>query len=229
MILSILQRSLIVNLHTLNLRTLVLATTALSVVAFAQNPITADSPYQTHYASNLNNADSVINLSNTGASGAGFGSGFTANITGTICVNTYVFAPDEEILACCSCPVTPNGLVALSVQNDLLNNTLSGRANPSSLLIALTATVPVTNSCNNSAAAPGALAIGMTAWLHAQAASAGGTCTGGTETPFIPSTLSAAELNRLTGLCTFAILQGTGFGICNSCELHGLGAAASNQ
>jgi hypothetical protein len=218
-----------VTLPTMNLRIFLFATIALSAAAFAQNPITADAPYQTHYASNLANADSVINLSNTGASGATLASGFAATISGSICVNTYVFAPDEELLSCCSCPVTPNGLVSLSAQKDLLNNTLSGRAAPTSIEIVLLSTLPVSGSRANSAAVAGTLATGMTAWLHAEAAATGGTCSGGTETPFIPSTLSAGEYARLTTLCSFAVVQGSGFGICNSCELNELGAASSNQ
>ena len=39
-----------------------------SVVALAQNPVSADSPFQVRYASNLPIGDSVINITNTGAS-----------------------------------------------------------------------------------------------------------------------------------------------------------------
>src|ERR1700682_5886990 len=93
----------------LNFRTFLLATMA-AVVAHAQNPITADSPYQVKYASNLTKGDSVINITNTGARGAGLGSGTSASVTGAICVNVYVYDSTEEIVSCCSCPVTPNGL-----------------------------------------------------------------------------------------------------------------------
>jgi len=48
----------------------VFATLAVSAVAFAQNPITADSPYQVGYAANLNVGTSVVNLSNSGAAAA---------------------------------------------------------------------------------------------------------------------------------------------------------------
>jgi hypothetical protein len=54
---------------------------------FAQNPITADSPFQVRYAANVGPGtpgDSVINITNTGTSG------------GTICVNVYTFSPDEQ-------------------------------------------------------------------------------------------------------------------------------------
>ena len=159
----------------LHFRTFVIATMA-AVAAYAQNPITADSPYQVKYASNLTIGDSVINITNTGARGAGLGFGTSASVTGAICVNVYVYDPSEEVVSCCSCPVTPNGLVSLSAKNDLINNPLT-RGNPTSIVIKLLATVPVGGTCNNSALLAGSptLAPGMAAWgttLHANPTSA---------------------------------------------------------
>ena len=202
----------------------------ISVAAFAQNPITADSPYQIRYASNLSIGDSVVNISNTGArGGVTLQSGTSASIGGSVCANVFVFTPDEEIVSCCSCPVTPNGLVSLSAQKDLIVNPLT-RETPTSVVIKLVATVPVGGSCNNSAAAVGTatLAPGMVAWgttLHANTSAAAGTY-GVTETAFTPASLSASELARLANTCTFILSQGSGFGVCNSCRLGGLGAVA---
>ena len=207
----------------MHLRTFVFAALACATVAMAQNPITADSPYQTRYASNLNIGDSVINISNTGARGAGLAAGTSAATTGAICVNVYAFSPDEQMISCCSCPVTPNGLVNLSARNDLISNTLTP-AVPTSIVVKLLATVPVGGSCTNSAGAPGATTPGMVAWgttLH-QTPTAGQYAV--TETEFTPSTLSAGEFSRLTALCTFIQANGSGFGICRSCRLGGLGS-----
>ncbi len=214
----------------MKLSMLALAGALLSVAAFAQNPITADSPYQIRYASNLSIGDSVVNISNTGArGGVTLQSGTSASIGGSVCANVFVFTPDEEIVSCCSCPVTPNGLVSLSAQKDLIVNPLT-RATPTSVVIKLVATVPVGGSCNNSAAAVGTatLAPGMVAWgttLHANTSAAAGTY-GVTETAFTPAPLSASELARLANTCTFILSQGSGFGVCNSCRLGGLGAVA---
>jgi len=213
----------------MKVRTLVLAAMSISVVAFAQNPITADSPYQVKYASNLTIGDSVINITNTGAHGAGLGSGTSATVTGAICANVYVYAPDEEVVSCCSCPVTPNGLVSLSAVNDLINNPLT-RGTPTSIVIKLLATVPVGGSCNNSALLAGTptLAPGMAAWgttLHANTSAAAGTY-GVTETAFTPSSLSAGEFARLAYGCGVVANVGSGFGVCNSCRLGGLGSVA---
>src|ERR1019366_1619617 len=215
----------------LNFRTLLFATmaTMLAVAAYGQPMATADTPYQVRYASNLAlvNADSVINITNTGARGAGLGFGTSATVVGAMCVNVYVYDPSEEIVSCCSCPVTPNGLVSLSAKLDLINNPLT-RGNPTSVVIKLLATAPVGGSCNNSAllAAP-TLVPGMAAWgttLHANTSAAAGTYSV-TETAFTPATLSAGELARLAYGCGVVANVGSGFGVCNSCRLGGLGAA----
>lgn len=211
----------------LKLRTLLFAAMTTTVAVYAQNPITADSPFQVRYASNLNAGDSVINITNTGARGAANPSGTTADRVGSICVNVYAFSADEQLVSCCSCPVTPNGLVSLSVRNDLISNTLTP-AVPTSVVVKLVSTVPVGGTCNNSArtvAGTGGatLSNGLAAWgttLHP-----GPTGTQSvTETAFTPATLSMGEANRLGSLCGFIGDNGSGFGVCRSCRLGGLGA-----
>ncbi|MBY0507183.1 MAG: hypothetical protein K2X03_24930 [Bryobacteraceae bacterium] len=197
--------------------------------------------YQVRYFSNLNAGDSFINITNTGERGAGLAAGTTANTTGAICVNAYVFSPDEQMVSCCSCPVTPNGLVSMSASS-LVSNTLTP-AVPTSIVVKLVSTIPtVANGCTNSAAAiqplapipqPNGLTVGMLAWattLHAPAVA--GLPFATTETPFAPATLSTVagagdnigELNRLARLCNFINANGSGFGICRACRLGGLGA-----
>ena len=188
--------------------------------------VTLDTPYQIRYASNLNIGDSVVNISNTGARGAALQSGTSASITGALCANVYTFSPDEQLISCCSCPVTPNGLVSLSVKSDLTSNTLTP-AVPTSVVIKLLFSAPVGGSCSTSSQAPGALASGGVAWgtsLHALPTTPV-TYFGG-ETQFTSATLSAGELTRLTQGCFFINAMGSGFGICRSCRLGGLGAAS---
>jgi len=216
-----------------SLRNTILASLALTVVAFAQPNVTVDTPYQVRYASNLNMGDSVINITNSGARGAGLAAGTSAATTGAICVNVYAFSPDEQMISCCSCPVTPNGLVSLSSRQDLISNTLTP-AVPTSIVVKLLASVPQGGSCSSSAASPGPLTSGMLAWgttVHAGAAA--GSAAVVTETAFSPATLSGVEdsrfvgigeLQRLRDLCTFINANGSGFGICRSCRLGGLGA-----
>jgi hypothetical protein len=227
----------------MKLQTFIFATMFVSLTGYAQTPMSSgDGPFQIRYASNISAGDSFINISNDGASmtvttiAAGTN---TLSVSGSICINAYAFDAAEEILSCCSCPVTPNGLVSLSVQRDLLNNTLTGRGTPSSIVIKLVATTPpvggvgtASNPCGTSASTvtTNNLANGMVAWgttLHANTSAAGTYAL--TETPFTVANPNPPELARLSQLCTFNQLQGSGFGICNSCEIGGLGAASSNQ
>jgi len=216
---------------------------AISTVAFAQEyTIGPDDAFQVRYASNLNKGDSYVNITNTGSAAErdmiidapGFGAG-------NICANVYVFDPAEEILSCCACLITPNALVSLSVQGDLISNTLSPET-PTSVVIKLVASSPVAvlgtagtsgTTCNPAgveSVPEGAsglyLVPGMRAWgttLHALPGTP--TTYGLTESRFVEGGLSVAELNHLTSFCSFINSNGSGFGICKSCRSGGLAGA----
>jgi hypothetical protein len=195
--------------HEVSLRLAVPTAIVFSVAAFAQNPISAESPFQVKYASNLNIGDSVINLSNGSASG------------GNINVSVYTFSPDEQEISCCCCTVTPNALVSLSAKTDLISNTLTP-AVPNSIVVKLVATAG--GACN--ASVQGTATSGLLAWgttLHALPTTP--VSYGLTETAFTPATLGTAEYTRITALCGFIQANGSGFGICRSCRLGGQGAA----
>ncbi len=203
-----------------------------SVAAFGQVGVVGnDTSFQIRYAANLTAGDSVVNLTNTGANGASLnGPGF-GGAAGNICVNVYAFSPDEQLVSCCSCLITPNGLVSLSANNDLVSNTLTG-VRPNSIVIKLINTGAgagfTGTSCTNSAALAGAAAFpivsGMLAWgTTTHAAAAAGTFAT-TETAFSTATLSAAELASVTNRCTNIIGNGSTFGICRSCRAGGLHA-----
>ena len=146
-----------------------------------------------------------------------------------ICANVYTFSPDEQLISCCSCIVTPNALVSLSARNDLISNTLTP-AVPNSIVVKLIATTGV--SCNASTPTAASLASGLVAWgttIHALPTAAEAVAVGYTvtETAFKEKGLSAAELARITSFCGFIQANGSGFGICRSCRLGGMGAAAA--
>src|SRR5262249_54811705 len=158
--------------------------------------------------------------------GPGFGAA-----AGNLCVNVYAFSPDEQLVACCSCLVTPNGLASVSVNSDLISNTLSG-VRPNSVVVQLVSTSAGAGfsgtSCTKSAAlagtkgfqlAGGPLAFSTT--IHASPV-AGSFAT--TELQFRRATLSAAELASIAGRCTAIVGNGSTFGICRSCRVGGLGA-----
>jgi hypothetical protein len=186
---------------------LILATLALSGVAFA------DDTFQVRYASNLNIGDSVINITNTGATVA-------AGVSQNLCVNMYTFDPAEELVSCCTCTVTPNALVSVSVRGSLTANPLTP-AIPTSVVIKLIAS---TGTCNASSVT--GVAHGLQAWgttIHALPTTP--VSYGVTETQFAYSDLSAAELAHVTSFCGFIQANGSGFGICAGCSGGGLGAS----
>jgi hypothetical protein len=116
-------------------------------LAAAQNPVTADSPFQMRALVSLKGKDAVV-VSNSGASGS------------ALCANAYAFDAEEgQLLDCCSCHVPPNVLRSIPIAADLLEN---DKPLPKSLVLKLLAAAPVAGEC--SASAPGALVIGLTAW-----------------------------------------------------------------
>ena len=209
---------------------LILAAMTFSMAAFSQ-----DGSFQIRYAANLTLGDSVINITNTGANGASLnGPGFGGAV-GNICVNVYAFSPDEQLISCCSCLITPNGLASLSVVNDLISNTLTG-VRPNSAVIKLVNTLAGGSgasagaSCTNSAALAGAagaggpfaIVPGMLAWGTTIHAAPVGLAV--TETAFSNATLSEQERASITNRCINIIGNGSTFGQCRSCRVGGLGS-----
>jgi len=165
---------------------------------------------------------------------------------GFICANVYVFSPDEQLQACCSCPLSPNSLANLTAPQ-LVSNTLTGiTAEVTSgftvKLVASVAGVPTPSgfpvstfhTCDvHTAATVGQvdafgnpigqpLATGLAAW----AVTTHGAGAAVTETPFTVGQLSnlnqsprvfASELGRLTGLCSAIVANGSGAGVCPVC------------
>ena len=187
--------------------------------------------YQVNYTSNLNVGESHVNVTNTGLNGAPLlGPGFGSNV-GNICLNVYGFSPDEQLISCCSCLVTPNGLANLGVNRDLTGQTLTGVV-PTSTVLKLVTTLAggdgTGTSCSNSAAVVTAASIagGGLAWrttLHPDAT--GGAPYHTTETRFVPSTLSQGELSSISGRCASLLGNGSGAGICRACQPGALGSA----
>jgi hypothetical protein len=220
---------------------------ALATVAFAQEA-QLDGQFQVRYAANPAAGESYIDIVNTGANGAPLlGPGF-GGATGNICANVYAFSPDEQLISCCSCLITPNGVVDLGVNRDLTIKTLTGVV-PTSVVIKVLATLSaatfnnsgnVTNrggttaNCTNSAALADVTVTGnnaptfplatagMAVWGTTLHAAPGGTFAT-TETAFTPSALSAGELASITGRCSSILGNGSGFGQCLSCRAGALG------
>lgn len=219
--------------------TLALAVAAFSTISFAQT-LTNDIGlppsdwFQIHYASNLNVGDSYIDITNSGAStnlalcGSNDANCLAEPVTSSLnlCANVYTFDPQEELISCCACSITPNALQSLSVQGSLISNPLTP-AIPTAVVTKIVATIPITGSCN--AGVVGIPAHGLLAWgtsLHQNTSTATPSYSV-TETPFSQAALTLAEYAHVVSFCGFIQADGTGFGICKGCAAGGLGAASS--
>ncbi len=175
--------------------------------------------FQIRYAANLDVGDAAVSIINAGSLSG-------KDPEGRICANVYAFAPTEELISCCSCMVTPNGLNSLSVNRDIMSTVLTG-TKPSSIVIKLLASKPNNSGlCDPTSPNTSNLVSGMLAWgtsLHPM--SSYPVTYGVTETRFTPAELSAAELSRLTTFCQFVKILGSQVtGICKSCQPGALGA-----
>jgi hypothetical protein len=218
------------DFYHMNMRVLFLAVFVFSMAAFAQSlPLAApvvpesDGVYQLRYLANLNVGDSYVNFTNAGTL-----NGFDPQ--GRICCNFYTFDPNEELISCCACACTPNGLYSLSARNDLISNTLTP-GTPTSITVKTLSSLPLPGGICN-AASPNAanLVRGMRIWattLHLNTSVAGSPPVQVgyqlTETEFSKVELSVTELAKLTGFCAFIQANGSGFGICKSCRFGALG------
>ena len=228
-----------------------LATLASATMVFGQ--FSFDQPYQIGYAANLNVGDSVVNMTNSGVQG-GFAS---LSSHGNICVNVYTFDPQEEEIACCSCVVTPNALVSLSVRNDLISNLLTPSV-PNSVVIKLVSSEPGLDPtkrytlCNPSTVGgtnplfanvpydspgdpgPGSLTIGLRAWGSTLEPAAGGAYApvgvGFLTAEFLTNTtMGGAFTEELTQLAsTCQFIQANGSGY-GTCKTCRLGALSGSR
>jgi hypothetical protein len=204
---------------------LAIAAVAFSTAAFAQDGTTASDFFQIDYAANLNIGDSFVNFTNSGAN-------VVNGVSTNICISLYTFDPQEELISCCACTVTPNGLVSLSVVKSLISNPLTPAIPTSVVIKALASPAGPGTTCTSAASLPEIeISHGLLAWgttLHQNTSTAAASYSV-TETPFSQAVLSGSELAHLTSTCGFIQANGSGFGICAGCPSTGLGANASNQ
>jgi hypothetical protein len=171
---------------------------AVSGVASAQ--VSTDGIFNTSYYSNNTTAGAPAGTERFSYDGA-------AGNPKTVCANIYVFAADQQLAECCSCPVTADGLVEENIKTNLLGNSLT-RVTPNQGVIKIVAS---SGACN--AAVVGTLTPGLNAWTtHIE--NKVGTAFPVSVTQNSPSTLSAGELASLQADCAFAQRLGSGFGVC---------------
>jgi len=195
---------------------LALAVAAFSTVAVADDVVS--DIFQISYAANLNIGDSFVNITNSGATtSAAVGLGLDpVGTSQNLCANLYVFDPAEELISCCTCLVTPNGLLSLSVLKSLVSNPLTPGV-PTSAVIKVVADL----GCDAATVTLGSVAHGLLAWgtTLQQNTSTASPSYGVTETAFSQAALSPAELTHITSTCGFIQANGSGFGVCSGCPI----------
>ena len=170
--------------------------------------------YQVAYLSNLITGDSYLNLTN-----AGTRNGFDPD--GGICANVYVFDPSEEMVACCSCYVSPDGLRALSAQQDLVSKTLTP-GHPNGVVVKLLASQPNGTTCDpTTPSSVDGLESGLRAWATTLHVNTTASQSQMTENAFLAAVLSPSEQQKLTTFCAFIKANGSTFGLCQSCTTGG--------
>src|SRR5579862_7596133 len=111
------------------------------------------------YANSSPAPDGTVRLTNVGTN-------ISTPGTGNLCALIYVFEPDQQLAECCGCGITPDGLLTLSINNNLVSNPLT----PVTLTTGAIKIVSSTGfpTCNPAKPTP---VTGIRAWgTHIQAA-----------------------------------------------------------
>jgi hypothetical protein len=183
------------------------ALAAALILALGSTPAVAqDAPYALSYFSNAHTTgapDGVLRLVNDG-----FVS--DASPAGDLCASLYVFDSTEEMNECCSCGVTPNGILSLSVNTNLTSNTLTG-ATPTRGVVKVISSSPTGGGCMPQFVVQ---QIGIRGWItHIQKVS--GTGFSQTEEELTDANDSFLEAIDLAEDCEVLRELGTGHGICS--------------
>jgi hypothetical protein len=125
----------------------------------------------------------------------------------TLWADIYVFNNDEQLEACCSCGITPDGYLDLDVNSDLLGNPLTPEDATSDGVI------KVISSSTFGPTAP-TPAGGIRGWLTQIQNGASSGSFSITESDLKDSYLSASEEAALATTCSFVLSLGSGAGAC---------------
>ena len=131
-----------------------------------------------------------------------------------LCANIYVFDNTEEMQECCSCDITANGYLDLSVTTNLISNILDHGTKPTRGIIKVVSSTVPPKGC--SAGYENSTEGGIKGWLtHVQRTATAGVFSL-TETTLTDSYLSPEEQDfNLQETCAMVLSLGSGTGACS--------------
>jgi len=133
----------------------------------------------------------------------------TKSALGDLCANIYVFDPSQELKECCSCPVTANGSLRLSVTENLTSNPGNGVPFTAGSVVVVPSVLSSSSPCDPTSVSP---VPSLNVWgTHV---SVKGTGFGLVETPASTTPLSGAQLTELQSVCGFIVGNQSGAGLC---------------
>ncbi len=189
--------------------------------AFAQN-VGDDSYYFVTYYSNANTSgapDGTLRIINDGDQATTDVEGVE---NGTLDAAIYVFDDSQEMISCCACPITADGVLSESVNKELTANTFTGRGELTRGVIKVISTIETSPTGENPY-------IGLRGWMtHIQATTTTFPAPGPgspvnavekgpwfvTEDALADSNLSGTEIGNLVTVCSYGLTIGSGYGLC---------------
>jgi len=133
----------------------------------------------------------------------------TASVMGDLCANIYVFDNTQELKECCSCPVTANGFIRLSVNTNLTGNPGNGVPFNIGSVAVVPSVLSAATPCNPTSVSP---IPSLDVWSTHIANRGTGFRLVETLAPDTP--LNTTELSGLQNVCGFIISNQSGAGIC---------------
>ena len=128
-----------------------------------------------------------------------------------ICADVYVVDPAEELQECCGCLLTPDQLIATTV-NALTSNALIGPPFVNNGVIKIISAAPSNGACDPRFPVPTPT---LREWITHTTSEPGLVGVLATEEEFSAVTLSAGELGFLEAGCQYVGRQGSTHGICD--------------
>jgi len=168
------------------------------VLAFSGTALAQDTYRVTYFDNNgaTGAPDAFVHILNPGVA------------SGSICASIYVWRSDQELSECCSCAITSNGLLRISVKA-LTSNPGDHAGSPAAGSVGIIAD----SACDATNPTPTAALRAWATHVNADTTSSGFDVT---ETEALDTPLSSGEQSEAASRCGFIRVNGSGAGRCDA-------------